>query len=80
MRKPRVNQLRNARAQICSELGTGEKVASGMEYRGVEFSVVLGLGRKLWRWYATVNGVWLSGEASTQCAAVEKQLIERHRL
>ena len=43
LRKPRVNKWRNApEAQICSELGTAEKVASGMEYRGVKFSVVLG--------------------------------------
>jgi len=41
-----------------------------MEYRGIEFSVVQGLGRKLWRWYLMLNGVWLSGEAETQLAAV----------
>lgn len=41
-----------------------------MEYRGVEFTVVQVLRRNLWRWYATVNGVWLSGEAETQFAAV----------
>jgi len=41
-----------------------------MEYRGVEFTVVQGLGRKLWRWYLMFNGVWLSGEAETQSAAV----------
>lgn len=40
-----------------------------MEYRGVEFSVVQGLGRNLWRWYANVNGVWISGEAKTEFAA-----------
>lgn len=45
-------------------------VAGRMEYRGVEFSVAQGLGRKLWRWYLTINGVWLSGEAETQFAAV----------
>jgi hypothetical protein len=41
-----------------------------MEYRGVEFTVVQVLRRNLWRWYATVNGVSLSGEAETQFAAV----------
>jgi len=41
-----------------------------MEYRGIEFSVVQGLGRKLWRWYMVLNGVWQSGEAETQFAAV----------
>ena len=41
-----------------------------MEHRGVEFSVVQGLGRNLWRWYLTVDGVWLSGEADTQPAAI----------
>jgi len=43
-----------------------------MEYRGVEFSVVQGLGRNLWRWYLMFNGVWLSGEAETQSAAVRE--------
>jgi hypothetical protein len=41
-----------------------------MDYRGVELSVVQGLGRDLWRWYLTINGVWLSGEPETQFAAV----------
>ena len=41
-----------------------------MEHRGVEFSVVQALSRKLWRWYLTINDAWLSGEAETQQAAV----------
>jgi len=41
-----------------------------MEHRGFEFSVVQALGRNLWRWYLTINGAWLSGEAQTQQAAV----------
>jgi hypothetical protein len=44
--------------------------ADKMEYRGVEFTVVQVLRRNGWRWYATVNGVCLSGEAETQFAAV----------
>jgi hypothetical protein len=41
-----------------------------MEHRGFQFSVVQGLGHNLWRWYLTVNGVWLSGEAETERVAV----------
>lgn len=44
-------------------------VVSTMEYRGFEFSVVQGLGRNFWRWYANVNGIWISGDARTEVAA-----------
>ena len=41
-----------------------------MEYRGVEYTVVQVLITNRWRWYATVNGARLSGEAETQFAAI----------
>ena len=43
-----------------------------MDHQGFEFSVVQGLSRNLWRWYLTINGAWISGEAKTQEAAVAK--------
>jgi hypothetical protein len=43
-----------------------------MRYRGIEYSVVQGIERRLWKWSATVAGTNISGQGSTRDEAIEK--------
>jgi hypothetical protein len=43
-----------------------------MRYRGIEYSVVQGIERRLWKWAATVAGTKISGQGSTRDEAIEK--------
>jgi hypothetical protein len=40
-----------------------------MEYRGIEYSVVQGIERAVWKWTASVADVLIMGQASTKSAA-----------
>ena len=41
-----------------------------MKHRDVEFTVVQGLGRQLWKWSVELNGVVRQGQAATKSGAV----------
>ena len=41
-----------------------------MEYREVEYTVVQGIGRHLWKWSASVADVVITGQAHSKSAAV----------
>ena len=41
-----------------------------MKYRDVEFTVVQGFGRQLWKWGVALEGKALTGQAATKAAAV----------
>jgi hypothetical protein len=46
-----------------------------LRYRDVEYTIVQGLGRQLWKWAATVKGVALRGQAATRSEAIAE--VER---
>jgi hypothetical protein len=41
-----------------------------MKYRGVEYTVVQGIERGVWKWSASVEGVVVTGNDQTRSAAV----------
>jgi len=41
-----------------------------MNYRGVEYTVVQGIGRQIWKWGLAVEGKALTGQAATNAEAV----------
>jgi hypothetical protein len=41
-----------------------------MEYRGIEYTLVQGIGRHVWKWTATIAGVKISGQGSTRDEAI----------
>ena len=41
-----------------------------MKYRGIEYAVVQGIGRLLWKWSASVADVVITGQAYSKLAAV----------
>ena len=41
-----------------------------MKYRGIEYTVVQGIGRQLWKWSVSVADVVTSGQAATKSEAV----------
>jgi hypothetical protein len=41
-----------------------------MKYRDIEFTVVQGVGRHLWKWSASVADVVITGQAYSKVAAV----------
>ena len=43
-----------------------------MLYREIEYSVVQGIERRLWKWAATVSGTNISGQGSTRDEAIDK--------
>jgi hypothetical protein len=48
-----------------------------MEYRGIEYSIVQGIGRHVWKWSASVANVVITGQAyskSEALAAAEKAI------
>jgi hypothetical protein len=42
----------------------------GMEYRGVEYTVVQGVGRGVWKWSASVANLLIMGQAASRPSAV----------
>jgi hypothetical protein len=50
-----------------------------MEYRSIEYSVVQGIGRHVWKWSASVANVVITGRAHSKSAAVTEaeQAIDR---
>jgi hypothetical protein len=50
-----------------------------MLYRGIEYSIVQGIERHLWKWAATVAGTEISGRGGTRDEAIEnaKKAIAR---
>jgi hypothetical protein len=50
-----------------------------MLYRGIEYSVVQGIERHLWKWAATVSGTKISGYGRTRNEAIAnaEKAIER---
>lgn len=43
-----------------------------MQFGGIEYSVVQGIERRLWKWAAKVSGIEISGDGSTRDEAIEK--------
>ena len=41
-----------------------------MEYRGIQYTVVQGIERGVWKWRASVAGVVISGQAAIKSEAV----------
>ena len=41
-----------------------------MRYRDIEYSLVQGIGRHLWKWSASVEGVVIKGHAAIKSEAV----------
>jgi hypothetical protein len=41
-----------------------------MKYRGVEYTVVQGIERGIWKWSASVEGMIITGNEQTRPAAV----------
>ena len=41
-----------------------------MKYRGIEYAVVQGIGRQVWKWSASVAEVVIRGQAATKSEAV----------
>ena len=41
-----------------------------MKYRDVEFTVVQGLGRQLWKWSTSPKGIPIQGQAATKTEAI----------
>ena len=41
-----------------------------MKHRDVEYTIVQGLGRQLWKWTVTIKGVALRGQAATKSEAI----------
>jgi hypothetical protein len=50
-----------------------------MHHRGFSFNVVQGLGHDFWRWFATIDRLELSGDASTRGEAISdaQEAIDR---
>jgi len=51
-----------------------------MEYRGIEYSVVQGIRRNLWKWSASVANAVITGQSHSKSEAVveaERRLIGR---
>src|SRR5258708_6393761 len=54
-------------------LGTRHRLGSfnnNMKYRGIEYTVVQGIGRQLWKWSVSVADVVTRGQAATKSEAV----------
>ena len=45
-------------------------MAKQMKYRDVEFTVVQGLGRQLWKWSTSPKGIAIQGQAATKAEAI----------
>lgn len=41
-----------------------------LKHRDIEYTVVQGLGRQLWKWTVTINDMTLRGQAATKPEAI----------
>jgi hypothetical protein len=41
-----------------------------MDYRGIEYAVIEGIGRHMWKWSAFVGGAVMTGQAHNKQAAM----------
>jgi hypothetical protein len=41
-----------------------------LKYQDIEFTIVQGLGRELWKWSLTIEDVTLKGQAATKSEAI----------
>ena len=41
-----------------------------LRHRHIEYSIVQGLGRQLWKWTVTISGMTLRGQAATKPEAI----------
>lgn len=41
-----------------------------MKHRDMQFTIVQGLGRQLWKWSATIEDVTVKGQAATKSEAI----------
>jgi hypothetical protein len=50
-----------------------------MEYRGINYTVVQGIERRVWKWSVSVDGIVLTGQTETRSEAVAaaENAIER---
>jgi hypothetical protein len=50
-----------------------------MEYRGIEYTVVQGIERGVWKWSASISGVVISGQqpAKIEAVAPAEKAIDR---
>jgi len=53
-----------------------------MKYRGIEYTVVQGIARQVWKWSVSVAGVVITGRAKTRSDAVTnaERAIDRRLL
>jgi len=62
---------------------TQAHIFNGMEHRGIEYSVVQGIERGTWKWFAVIDATMTkSGQAKSRPAAVSdaKRAIDRELL
>ena len=50
-----------------------------MKYQDIEFTIVQGLGRELWKWSLTIEDVTLKGQAATKSEAIAEAERAIHR-
>jgi hypothetical protein len=48
-----------------------------MEYLGVEYTIVQGIGRQLWKWAVSIDAKPRTGQAATKSEAEAERAIER---
>jgi hypothetical protein len=41
-----------------------------LKHRDIEYTIVQGLGRELWKWTVTINSMALRGQAATKSEAI----------
>ena len=41
-----------------------------MKHRDIEYSIIQGLGRHLWKWTVTINGMTRGGQAASKPEAI----------
>jgi hypothetical protein len=41
-----------------------------LKHRGIEYTIVQGLSRQLWKWTVTIKGMTLRGHAATKSEAI----------
>ena len=61
---------RNIKAQQPIIRSGGPLGCPMMKYRGIEYAVVQGIGRQVWKWSASVTEVVIRGQAATKFEAV----------
>jgi hypothetical protein len=41
-----------------------------LRHRDIDYTIVQGLGRQLWKWTVTINGMTVRGQAATKSEAI----------